>query len=379
MAGSAAPGPVTVPTSTRPVRFVRATPDDDAAIRRLLRDNPMAGSISLSFEREPGYFAGAGVASAVDDTILVYEAERLLCMGRSTTREATVDGAVRRVAYLGELRLDAAAANRVALLRGGYRFFRELPAAPADFTFTSIAADNHRALRLLERSLPGFPTYTFLADYVTLVLPVPRRALPTSVHTTPATDDHVPELVGLLNAHAARHTLAPHWTPERLTSLSRHGLPLEHFHLSFAGPQLIAGAAIWDQRSFRQTVIRGYEPALATARPFLNLSARLFGTPHLPPIGSTLAHACLSPLALAAGHDALLPDFVAASLNTARTRRLEFLTLGLVATDPRIPVLEKRFRPRLYRSRLYRVTWPDAEAKPASLPSSPLWPEVALL
>ena len=34
------------------MRFARATPDDDAAIRRLLRDNPLSGSISLSFERD---------------------------------------------------------------------------------------------------------------------------------------------------------------------------------------------------------------------------------------------------------------------------------------------------------------------------------------
>ena len=380
MAGPAASGQLTAPASTRPVRFARATADDDDAIRRLLRDNPLSGSISLSFEREPSYFAGAPLAGATEATILAYENARLVCMGRCTTRSATLDGTVKRVAYLGELRLDATAVNRRSILRGGYRFFRELPAAPpADFTFTSIAADNHRALRLLERGLPGFPTYTFLNEFVTLVLPVPRRPLRSALPTTPASPDRLDALVILLNAHAARHSLAPVWTTANLLALARHGLLLEHFHLSFAGSRLVASAAIWDQRAFRQTVIRGYEPALAAARPLLNLSARLVGTPRLPPVGSTLAHAYLSPLALAADHDAALPDFVAANLNAARTRHLEFLTLGLVATDPRLPLLVKRFRPRLYRSRLYRVTWPDDPPTSLSLGSAPLWPEVSFL
>ena len=33
-----------------------ATPADEAFLRRLLRDNPMPGSISLTYEREPDYF-----------------------------------------------------------------------------------------------------------------------------------------------------------------------------------------------------------------------------------------------------------------------------------------------------------------------------------
>lgn len=380
MGRSAPHGQLTASASTRSVRFARATSDDDAAIRRLLRDNPMSGSISLSFEREPAYFTGANIGGATDDTILAHENGRLLCMGRCSTRDSFVAGEPKRVAYLGELRLDTAAAARLDILRGGYRFFRKLHAAtPADFTFTSIAADNHRALRLLERGPPGFPIYTFLTEYVTLVIPVPRRAARSSIVLTPATPAHTHDLVALLNAHAKTRSLAPSWTADRLRSLAHHDLPLGHFQLAFAGPGLIAAAAIWDQRRFRQTVIRGYEPALAAARPLLNLSALLFGTPRLPSVGSTLTHAYLSPLALAEDHAVLLPDLVAAMLNIARTRSLEFLTLGLVAADPRLPLLKKRFQPRIYHSRLYRVTWPEDSNAPLPLDAARLCPEVALL
>ena len=43
-------------------RFAVATRDDDAAIRRLLRENPMRGAVSVGFEREPDYFRGGEIA-----------------------------------------------------------------------------------------------------------------------------------------------------------------------------------------------------------------------------------------------------------------------------------------------------------------------------
>jgi len=75
------------------------------------------------------------------------------------------------------LRLDAAYAGRFDILRRGYQFFRELQAdAPADFYFTSIAADNERARRLLERGLPSMPRYEFIGEFVTVLLRSARRS-----------------------------------------------------------------------------------------------------------------------------------------------------------------------------------------------------------
>ena len=49
--------------------FDLATPADDAAIRRLLADNPVPGDVTLTYRREPSYFAGCPVMG--DTQILV--------------------------------------------------------------------------------------------------------------------------------------------------------------------------------------------------------------------------------------------------------------------------------------------------------------------
>src|SRR5437016_827244 len=142
-------------TNGRCAQFAVATEADDAEIRRLLRENPMPGRISLSLEREPCYFAGARLPGEAKQTIIAREEGRIVCVGNCVIRERFVNGEPRRVGYLGGLRLDAQYAGRFDIVRRGYEFFHQLQAgAPADFYFTSIAADNERARTFLERGLP---------------------------------------------------------------------------------------------------------------------------------------------------------------------------------------------------------------------------------
>lgn len=377
MVGSAPPSQLSSTRGVAPdrgVRFAVATASDEAAIRRLLRENPMRGAITLTFEREPDYFRGTNLAGAEDRTIVAFESERLICMGRCTTRECWVNGRPARTGYLGELRLDHTAQGRFDILRGGYRFFRaQQSSAPADFYFTSLASDNARARQLLERRLPGLPRYAFLNELTTLLVATagPHGTGPPLESATAA------ELMEFFNTCGARHHFAAAWTAASFASLATHDLPLDAFGVIRRAGRIVAAGALWDQRAFRQTVIHRYTPALAAARPLLNALAPLLRTPRLPPPGRPLAHAFLSPLAIAPEAAALLPEMVGSFLARAAQRGLDYLTLALPSTDARLPELKRRFRCRTYASRLYRVTWPGEAA--AELDARPVLPDVSLL
>jgi hypothetical protein len=377
MAGNVDAGELTAPPAVRRgMDYAVATARDEAAIRRLLRDHPMRGAVSLSFEREPDYFHGAHLGGADEQTIVAYDRSRLVCMGRCTTRSGWINGEPRRIAYLGELRLDATARGRLSILRGGYAFFRNRHApAPADFCFTSIAADNAPALRLLEHGVAGLPRYSFLTEFATLVIPVRRTAPRAGPPTATAT---YPELAEFLNAGGPRFQLAAQWDESRLRSLEAHGLRQEDFKVIRAAGRIVAAAALWDQRAFRQIVVRGYSPLLAGARPLVNLAARVRGAPTLPAIGSILANAFLSPLATAPGHESALPALIDALAQDATRRGLSFLTLGFAANDPRLPLVRRHFSTRTYASRLYQVAWPDEPARPA-LDARRIGPDLAFL
>jgi hypothetical protein len=376
-----------------------AVADDDGDLRRLLRDNPMPGRISLSLEREPDFFADAQLPGETKQTIVAREGHQVICAGSCVIRRRFVNGVAQRVGYLGGLRLDQRSAGRFDVLRRGYEFFRELQTDdPGAFYFTSIAADNERARRFLERGLPGMPRYELLGEFVTVSLPVgtsrcdvsARTAGGTDVDCVPITPHVAPRVRGadgaahrpylqLLNECNGRFQLAPSWTIEELAALEPIGLGKQDFHVVLKNGKIIGLAALWDQRVFKQTVIRGYAPWLEIARQTLNVLSRFTDEPRLPAIGETVAHGFVSHLAVAPDDAESFLTLVRNLRQLAAQRGIELLTAGFDANDPRLVTLRKHFRAREYRSRLYVVRWPDIGGAAAELNAGLLAPEVALL
>jgi hypothetical protein len=185
------------------------------------------------------------------------------------------------------------------------------------------------------------------------------------------------ELAEFFNTVGSQRNLAAAWTPAAVESLARHDLPAETFGVIRKGNEIIAAAGLWDQRRFRQTVVRAYSRGLACARPLINFFGRPFGLPPLPRTGGVLSHAFLSPLAIARGHDALFIDLVLAFRREAAARGIDYLTLALPSADSRLARLQRRFCCRAYASRIYRVQWPGQ--REFALDARVVLPDVALL
>jgi hypothetical protein len=364
------------PTSRGP--FAVATPANDADIRRLLRENQMPGQITLTLEREPDYFADADLPGTEKQTIIANEGGRVVCVGNCSIRERFVNGQPCRVGYLGGLRLDSRAIGRFDILRRGYEFFRELQAEkPAKFYFTSIATDNLPARKFLERGLPGMPAYEFIGEFVTVLLPAKGR---TSIQMARETDNlGFSELLDCLNQHGRHCQFAPRWSEVELSALQSLNLKAGDFQVIRNGGGINACAALWDQRAFKQTVIRGYASWTAMARPAVNFTARILGTSRLPGVGSVLAQAFVSHLAVEPEKPDALIALVAKLRMLVARRRIEFLTLGFAANDPRLTLLRRKFNCREYRSRIYVVRWPGLGGSASELDGRCLGPEVALL
>jgi len=360
------------------VSFALATQADDADIRRLLRENPMPGQITLTLEREPDYFVDAGLPGTEKQTIIANEGGRVVCVGSCATRERFVNGQPHRVGYLGGLRLDVRVTGRFDILRRGYEFFRELQVDnPADFYFTSIAADNAPARKFLERGLPGMPVYEFIGEFVTALLPV-KNFVP--VRDGLETDNlDFNELLECLDKHGRDYQFAACWSARELSALQSLNLKADNFRIVRDGGRILACAALWDQRTFKQTVICGYAPWPARTRPVVNFAADIIGTPRLPAVGSTLAQAFLSHFAIAKGRMDALPRLVMNLSTLAAERGIEFLTLGFAANDPRLAIIRARFKRREYRSRIYIVRWPNMGGAAGQLDDRVLQPELALL
>ena len=289
-----------------------ATKADDADLRRLLRETPMPGPIQLSLEREPNFFAATRAEGGRHYTVALRgrQTGQLAAMGSRSVHELFVNGQPQHVGYLSQLRIASEhRGHSRQLLRMGFDLLRQTHAADeVSFDITTVVADNKVARRILEAGVPGLPCYTPVDRILTMLLSTTGRM-----------------------GQASR-------LPSPITAGGAAGLQFATAKIPVEG--------VWDQRAFKQLVVRGYSPWLRWSRWFLRL----------PPVGTVLPVAYLT---LAGRQDIDLDETRAA----AREAGCRWLALGFSARHPWAEFVRCRYRPRVYESILYVVHEPGTTVK----------------
>jgi len=357
---------------TQRSRFELARHDDDAELCRLLRDNPMDGDIRVTLERQPSCFAAAAIEGTRHDFIVARNprGDRIQGFGSRSVYDAYVNGTPQTLGYLGQLRVDAGSPGAHGLVRSGYRLLQQLDQRDHDdlhrqsvpFYVTTIVSDNLRARRLLEKGIPGLPTYRKIGSFVTLLLDVNRgagrRHHAACVERGPETfQRHRHGIADCLHRNLSRFQFARRWQSSELCSDSTPGLRPEDFCVAVHQGRVLGCLAVWDQRSFKQIVIRGYRRRIAWSRPVFNLLAPALGVPRLPRVGSTLDVASLSHLAVDDDDTDCFGALLDAALLHARQQRIGLLTLGLAHGHPLLDWVRNAYPHRTYESIIYVVHW----------------------
>jgi len=357
-----------------------ATSSDDGDLRALLRGNPMGGWVSVAMEREPSYFVPL-VTGDEHDAIIARDAATGCAVGMCarTIRPAYIDGEIRSLGYIGELRIAADHRHRFHIIREGFQTLRRELHRPdlTPFYLTAIVADNAPARRLLEAELPGKPTYGPIADCTTLAMRTGRGAVAPAMR---ADEDDLADISDCLARNHARYQFAPLWTEADIRDAAQAGGPGTRDFLLHRAHGKIAGClALWDQSRARQAVIRGYRPQIAWLRPWLNAMSAFTGIPPLPRSGEALRLVYLSFMAIDGDDPAIACKLVAAGLREARRRGFDLALLAMAEDNPMLPALRQSFRARDYRSKLYLVHWPDGREAVEDLATRIVHVEAGLL
>jgi radical SAM superfamily enzyme YgiQ (UPF0313 family) len=333
-------------------------PHEEGELRQLLRRAVLPGHVRVAFTREPNYFAGEQLAGASDHTVVARVNGAMVGVGRCSVHTLYRNGAPQRIGYLGELRVTEGTPGSVRILRDGFAALSEACANdPVDACFTSIATDNTRARRVLEHGARlGLPPYRSLAPLVTLVAPVARGAGrgATDAASQPPVDHE--ELTHFLATHAPRRQLTLSWDRTRWEALANHGIAAADLCVVRHEGAIVGAAAVWNQTSFRQTVIDGYTGVLRLTRPLVNAVSALVRRPGLPPAGSVLAQGVL--LGATVASDAHWPALWWRVHARAQQLGLSWLTIARDARDPELARLRPLLRAREYHTTLYDVRWP---------------------
>ena len=364
--------------------FEAATEATEPQLRKLLRDNPLTGDINVSLEREPNAFHAAGISGDEFQMMLAFgdEPRSLIASGGRFELETYINGIETRIGYFGELRAQGGLRTRRKLLLGSYQAMRRFhEAGNVSFYLTTIIADNHRARRLLEAGLGDMPTYQPLEEMVTFTIPArlgARRRSPR--HIEPGSTEQLAPIAARLAEHGLNYQFHPVWHEDTLRSATRcRGLAPEDFLLCRDNGELCGCLALWDQRAFKQTVIRGYSRKLGRVRPLLNIAAPIIGRPRLPPTGARLESAFLSHVAIHEDDEESLLALVAGSCEQATKRGIDYVMISFAQRNPLAKVVRRRFPCHDYVSVIYAVFWGDGTNAVSQLDSRIPLPEVAIL
>jgi hypothetical protein len=341
--------------------------EDDAALRRLLRETPMPGPIRITLEREPDFFRAAAAGWDRHYTAVAREPDtgEVFAMCSRAVRTVFLNGTPVPLGYLSQLRiLPGYRAHKLRLLRAGFEWLAATrEPGEALFDITTVVDDNSAARRLLTAALPGLPLYAELEPMLTFLIPAKRMHArsPSSVGRGRAA--LAGEIVDCLHRFCRRHQFAPHWTAaDFLAGRVGQGkgdvrsVRCEDFFIVLRGDRIAGCVALWDQRTFKQVVVRAFSGFLACARPVLHLIGA-----GLPPCGSALPLAWLSHLAVDDDDPEIFESLVNAVRAELRGRpEIRWLALMLAARHPLVRAA-RRLRARSYASRLFAVHAPGTD------------------
>jgi hypothetical protein len=384
----------------RPYVLAVARAEDDEDVRRLLRSSAFGNDVSVSLEREPDSRLAGSIEGDVHDAIVArhrVSGETAAVASRSV-RVAYLNGSPLRLGYFGQLRIDRRFSRRRGLLDAGFEFCRmmhlESGSSAPRLYLASVVAGNEPARRLLARHAPGsgWPQFEPVDTLVSLAIPVDRRRsrqAPPGVAIRRGSPELLDQIVACLERTGRRTQFCPRWTrADLLSPIRARGLTLDDFVVAMRADRVIGCAACWDQRAFKQVVVRGYSPKLSRLRPVINVLAPLTGTPALPAVGARVECAYLSHVALdqdlhesgdAVDPSGVLRALVHEALAIGRAKGAAYVVLGLSARSPWLPDLRRSLPHRSYDSILYAAFWADGESLAASLDNRPSHPELAIL
>jgi hypothetical protein len=353
--------------------FGVAGPEDDQSIRRLLADNPMPGVVTVAFEREPDYFLGHGVmghrcvtAKAVDAA--TGNLAGIMCCAET---ERYVAGAVRRVGYIGQIRIDHRYRGYLMPMRAA-AFVRNLAGGDwPDLWFSAIVADNPDAQEIFaNRSRPSFPQLEPVTEIHTLGIFTRARAFRDAetgghsddrgIRVVDANDAGITRVVDFLQERGPDREFFPRYEAAHLEGdLRTPGLRKKDIIVAEVNGKIAAVCAVWDQSSFKQTVVHGYRGALRLLRPVVNVCGPVLGMKRLPGVGQAIKSAYLCCLAVRNDDPAVLRRLLTAAVSRAHEMGTDYLLAGFSTRDPLLTTA-RRFRHLLYRSTMYAFSFgPD--------------------
>lgn len=339
-----------------------ATPGDDAELRELLRNSPVPGPISVTFEREPSFHNSCHIRG--DFQVAVGRDRttgRIIGLGSRSIAPGFINGQPTQLGYLADLRLEQKYRGGTLIARG-YQFLRQLHKDGRTRLYTTVIFNgNHAALATIASGRAGLPRYH---DQGTVHCPGlnirgSRPPIHTGCEIVRGSEELLADIVECVNRNNSRHQFAPVHTVAMFRNRWRD-FRAEDFHVAVRGSKVVGVVGCWGQSAFKQTRIAGYNRRLRWMIPLANMSRPFTKAARYPKLGEEVPYFYLSFIAIDDDDIQVFRGLLRSAYNAAVGTGFLYAILALHERDPLLPALRDYSLTPFY-GRLFCVSFDDGE------------------
>ncbi|XID75612.1 GNAT family N-acetyltransferase [Alkanindiges sp. WGS2144] len=317
-----------------------ATVADDPQLVNLIAESMPANGVLLSFERCPSYLTAAYtqferpcvMVAAADD-----QPEKILAMYNLGVRNCFINGVVKPLRYVGDLRINKTARGTglISLLMSHLKECY----SQDELYQTVILNDNMVARRVLHESRPEVPPH-YMADQVetyTLTSFKTKKDINPNLRVSPMTLGDISAVNRFVRHMADYYNFLPAYNFRGLAAHEPYwnGLRVDDFFVIRRAGQIVGLFGLWNQKTFKQTRIADYSKLTGLMRPAYNYWAKLRGQLSLPQKGSALNYLMLHSVLCNPYNTSLFEDILRVAHQKACKRGTEAICFTLAENDPR--------------------------------------------
>lgn len=317
-----------------------ATLADDQKLVTLIAESMPSNGVLLSFERKPSYFKATHTQYDHPEAMLIASddnPEHILGMFNIGTRACFINGEVKPLRYVGDLRINKTQRGKgfVQLMM----LFIKATYPATEILQAVFLNDNLVAKKVLCENRPGVPRHHFSDQVETYTLTgfKSKKEFNRELGFALLTAADIPAVNRFIARMADYYNFLPAYDFNGLVQQQPYwnGLQLNDFTVVRRGEQIVGLFGLWDQKPFKQTRIADYGQLIALARPVYNAWAKLTNQLILPAKGNTVNYLMLHSLLCNPYDVDLHENMLRSAYQQAIDRNCYALCFTLAQRDPR--------------------------------------------
>jgi hypothetical protein len=323
--------------------------EDDEEICALILRNSVVGGISSTMDCKPSFFNAIEVEGFTHRIAVAEINNQIVGVVSMSKRKVFINGSSTDIGYIGSLRIDSSFRSTTILARLIHitkKWHHE--GFGVQYYLSAIPQANVSARNIMTSGRAGLPTSTDIGILYNAAIPIFKRRIPyppKGIQVVRGGTVGAARIAEFLNLTGKEKQLFPVYTADDIMKNDGilRGLHLDDFYVVLDGDYIIGVMACWDQLPFRRMLITSYPWYLRCLKYVSAPLARYWNMAPIPNPGEPLRNVFAACIAVKENNKQIFELLLNTLLHHLHKKGKAFLVVGLMETDPLMPVLKKYF------------------------------------